>query len=147
MKMHIRFTTGIARKGLLFSLLLAGAGIQGCNMGESAPSAPGAGTDQGVREDKSGADIPAAPQQGGSGASEIAPAARTSSLAPECIILSSWTSWGMRYARATNTCRTTQHFRLIWAFAIDGSCTEVAPGNFHQEKRGVQAYVSEIRGC
>lgn len=54
-------------------------------------------------------------------------------------------------ATARNNCSGTQRFRMIWAFAADGSCQSVLPGGFFTETRGIgfppAPTVSELRKC
>lgn len=54
-------------------------------------------------------------------------------------------------ATATNNCSGTQRFRLIWAFAVDGSCISIPAGGSRTERRGILSppspTVSELRKC
>ncbi len=57
----------------------------------------------------------------------------------------------LKVARATNSCSGTQRFRMIWAWAADGSCQSVVPGGWIEESRGIgfdpEPYVNELRKC
>lgn len=54
-------------------------------------------------------------------------------------------------ATAKNNCSGTQRFRMIWAFAADGSCISIRAGGSHTERRGILSppspSVSELRKC
>lgn len=54
-------------------------------------------------------------------------------------------------ATATNSCSGTQRFRMIWAFAADGSCRSIPAGGAFTEERRIgfspAPYVSELRKC
>lgn len=76
--------------------------------------------------------------------------------APSCVNLEQWKqeiSWApdKKVARATNRCSGTQRFRMIWAWAADGSCHSIPPNGSLTEERGIGSppvpYVNELRKC
>jgi hypothetical protein len=76
--------------------------------------------------------------------------------APSCVSLTQWKrvisgAPDRRVARATNGCKTTQRFRMIWAWAADGSCYSYPPGYEFTEERRIgfppEPYVNELRKC
>jgi hypothetical protein len=81
------------------------------------------------------------------------PDAESAASAPSCVHLRQWDEWrgwrGYRsWAQATNNCGYTVRLRMIWAWALDGSCTSLAPGWWRREWRtGGLPYVSELRSC
>lgn len=133
------FATAIGRKGLLFGLILAGMGIQGCNTDDTSVNPVGTESPavKEVVEDETGADL-------GTNVPRALPLRKP---AASCVILTSRVSGIWRYARATNRCETPQRFRFIWAFAVDGECVTVPSNHYIEEGRGRQAYVTELRGC
>ncbi len=71
---------------------------------------------------------------------ELAHSKEVISLAPDKVV-----------AKATNDCSGTQRFRMIWAWAGDGSCRSIGPGGSFTEKRPIGSpplpYVNELRKC
>lgn len=55
------------------------------------------------------------------------------------------------WARATNRCKTSKRVRLIWRWAVDGGCVDLAPGRSRYEERSRRGrpdpYITEVRKC
>lgn len=70
----------------------------------------------------------------------LAQSKRVIRLAPDRIV-----------ATATNRCGGTQRFRMIWAWAADGSCRSIPAGGSFTEERRIgfppAPYVNELRKC
>ncbi len=70
------------------------------------------------------------------------------SLAPSCVYVSQWDSGGYSYARATNYCSYTVRVRMIWRWALDGSCVSLYPSYRYTEWRyGYAPYVESLERC
>lgn len=67
--------------------------------------------------------------------------------APGCVGLSQWKSGIWSYARVRNNCSYPVRVRLIWQYAIDGTCKYLSPGYSFSEGRARQARVTEVRSC
>lgn len=151
---HAKVTAkAIGRKGLLFALLLAGIGIQGCST-EDPPAAPADAETPAAgmpREDETGADlpdgVPSMETMAGGEAPAIPPA--LAKAAPSCIKLFTEESRFWRTAIVINHCesKNPKRIRVIWRWASDGACVSIEYGHSHTEKRMKPAYVTEIRGC
>ena len=67
--------------------------------------------------------------------------------APTCVATQTWTSWGWKYARASNYCSTTKRFKFVWAFAYDGSCYSYAVDQQRTDSRGGQSRFDGLQLC
>lgn len=76
----------------------------------------------------------------------------TMATAPSCVKLKQGRDGSTAWAEAKNECGRTVRFRMIWAWAGDGSCVSKANGTTHRETRGAanippRPYVDELRAC
>ena len=73
-----------------------------------------------------------------------------SAAVPNCVSLRQWEEEGTfftrSWARATNNCGRSIRFRMIWAWAGDGSCHSVSR-SWTESRVGKRPYVSELRSC
>lgn len=85
----------------------------------------------------------------------------TIAAAPQCVSLKTWTTYVYKWdpvkkrvrrlidrfnARAKNNCSSYQRVRIIWAWASDGPCRGLSPGQSTTSWRN-NGYVSEVRRC
>jgi hypothetical protein len=134
-----RFVKAIGGKGLFMALALAGAGIQGCNTGDAAPSAPAASSPSAAAPAEGKTDAGAVP--GG------AVAARSGSYEYVCIGTTTWSNWFYQYAEARNSCSTPKRVRMIWSLAYDGQCVTLPAHGSHTEKRSKPSWWYDTVDC
>lgn len=67
---------------------------------------------------------------------------------PNCVVTDAWTDFPYTYAKAINTCASSQRLYFRWDRAVDGDCvTLAARGGARTEGRAYQARFAGLTNC